>query len=74
MTILGANQGATPPARAAESVIDGQWQINTGSKVVIDGVKFLDDAPVTSGSADNFVAPRINVHGDHEVRNSIFAR
>ena len=75
MTILGANQGANAAgSRHAESVIDGQWQIATSSKVVIDGVKFLDDAPVTSDPADNFVALRINVHGDHEVRNSIFAR
>ena len=48
VTILGANQGkaGTDGSRQVESVIDGQWQINTGSKVVIDGVKFLDDAPV----------------------------
>jgi len=75
VTILGANQGANAAgSRQAESVIDGQWQINTGSKVVIDGVKFLDDAPVTFDQADNLVALRINVHGDHEVRDSIFAR
>jgi hypothetical protein len=75
VTILGANQGANAAGlRQAESVIDGQWQINTGSKVVIDGVKFLDDTPVTFDPADNFVALRINVHGDHEVRDSIFAR
>lgn len=77
VSIVGANEGIDgSDDRGAETIIDGEASITTSSKVVIDGVKFLDDDAYTLSIGDNYVALQIlaNSAEGHEIRNSVFLR
>jgi Ca2+-binding RTX toxin-like protein len=70
VTVLGAaNHGTagTAALRGAESVLTGHW-IVTAAGTVIDGVKFLNNAPYVSGSNDT----RLTLAAGATVENSIF--
>jgi Ca2+-binding RTX toxin-like protein len=70
VTVLGAANHGTPGTaalRGAESVLTGHWSV-TAAGTVIDGVKFLNDAPYVSGSNDT----RLILAASATVENSIF--
>lgn len=82
VSIIGAaNAGVdgSSASRGDESVIDGKVTITSTSKVVIDGVKFLNNDTYTLDIADNYVAVKVLAHassmsGGHEIKNSVFLR
>jgi Ca2+-binding RTX toxin-like protein len=82
VTIISANnagKSGTDAMRTLESVIDGELMITTTSKVVIDGVTFLNNDEYTLDINDNYVAVKVLAHasaasGGHVITNSIFLR
>ncbi len=77
VTIVGANAGVEGDgARGPETILTGQSQITTTSRVVVDGVEFLDNANYTLNIADNFVSLKVlaNSVAGHVIENSVFLR
>ena len=68
ITISGVNYNtAGTGSRAAESVLSGEWSVNAAAAVVIEGVRFLNDATTTG----NGIAT-LTLASSATVQNSVF--
>ncbi len=75
LIIKGANAGVAgnSDARGAETIITGQWTINTTASVTIDGLDFVNTRTIASSSVTTL---RVAAHSTtgHVIKNSIFDR
>jgi parallel beta-helix repeat protein len=71
VSIIGANAGlsGTDAGRGAESVIDGTIVISAAAAVTIDGMKFLNDAPVPRAGIDTVL---VTTGAGHVIANTVF--
>ena len=75
VTILGLQHGTVGTGHSgAESITTGQWTITSATKVVIDGLEFLDNRAYTNSPSDQFSAMTVLSSVNHEVINSVFLR
>lgn len=71
VSIIGANAGlaGTDAGRGAESVIDGTLEISAAAAVTIDGMKFLNDTPVSRAGIDTVL---VTTGAGHVIANTVF--